>query len=65
MQLLIVTLQYFLSWPQLLPIPFAAIFVHKPDFRSSLKFLLQASGSSRNKKNKSKKKGKNVNERKQ
>ena len=65
MQLFIDTLQYFLSWPQLQPIPFAAIFVHKPDFRSSLKFLLQANGSPRNNKNQSKEKGKNVNERKQ
>ena len=42
------TLQYFLSWPQLLPNPSAAAFARKLDFHSFLQFPLLVNGSPEN-----------------
>lgn len=41
-------MQYFPSWPQLLPNPSAAAFAQKLDFHSFVQFLLQVNGSPKN-----------------
>lgn len=42
------TLQYFPSWPQLLPNPSVAVFARKLDFHSFLQFPLLVNGSPKN-----------------